>query len=271
MAALVAASLSFLGGRASLHASLPPSPLARVKSHPSLRSPPSGAAEAPPLPPLLRPDLSLAIGSGLLLALVGNRLFTEDLLNSQSRADLIATVAPILLTLKGLTDLDIKEREAEPVDLAGVEQSWASDKLPESVQRELTWAADTLFASMRCSSLAVLWNDDTVLLKGMLPLKVGENPGGAVVPGPLVTRTLQKKSGAPEYLPSLQLLPGRVEFAYLPEMTQSVIVLPLGEAGAARGAFILGSDTQRAFKSDDVTWARAISVRVGSLLLRSAS
>ena len=230
---------------------------------PVLRAPPPAEDAGPTLPLLLQPEASLAIGCSLLLALVINRLFTEDLLNSQSRADLIATVAPILLTLKGLSDLDIKERDAEPVPLDGTEQSWVSDELPEPARRELNWAADSLFSSTRCSSLAVWRDGRTLLLRGTLPPAVAARPGEAVVPGPLLSKCLEKKSGAPEYLPSLQLLPGRVEFSYLPEATQSVLVLPMGAGG---GAFVVGSDTQRSFKQDDVTWARALSARVGAQL-----
>ena len=35
--------------------------------------------------------------------------------------------------------------------------------------------------------------------------------------------------GAPEYLPSLQILPGRFEFAYMPAATQALLMVPLSE------------------------------------------
>jgi hypothetical protein len=58
-------------------------------------------------------------------------------------------------------------------------------------------------------------------------------PGSAVSAGPLLSKCVGKKSGAPEYLPSLQLLPGRMEFTYLPEATQSVLILPLAAGDRA--------------------------------------
>ena len=243
----------------------------RTPPTPMLRAPAPQEAR-PALPLLLQPEASLTLGLSLLLALVVNRLFTEDLFNSQSRADLIATLAPVLLTLKGLTDLDIKEREAEAVPLDGTKQAWASSAVSDAARRELEWAADSLLASMTsCTSIAVWHDGRTVLLRGTLPAAVAARPDEAVVPGPLVTKCMEKKSGAPEYLPALQLLPGRVEFGYLPEKTQAVLVLPMGDQGASRGAVVLGADAQRAFKQDDIAWARALSARMGVALARAGS
>ena len=63
----------------------------------------------------MRPDVSIAAGLALLLLLVCNRLVTDELLNSQSRADLIATVAPAVLLLDALTRVDISPKEADAV------------------------------------------------------------------------------------------------------------------------------------------------------------
>lgn len=68
----------------------------------------------------VRPEVSIAAGLALLLLLVSNRLVTDDLLNSQSRADLIATVAPAVLLLDALTRVDISPKEADAVPQVGL-------------------------------------------------------------------------------------------------------------------------------------------------------
>ena len=120
------------------------------------------------------------------------------------------------------------------------------------------------------------------------------------------------RSGTPEYLPSLQILPGRFEFTYLPTATQAatnpnpnpnphphpspnpspspspnpnpnpnpnpspspnpnpnlptatqaVLLVPL--PGVTGGAIILGADQARAFKEDDVAWARTVASGLGA-------
>lgn len=226
--------------------------------------PPLLAASPPPRSPLLNPEVSLGVGVAILLLLVTNRLFTEDLLNSQSRADLLAAVAPALIVLKALGDLDITPKEAEAVPLDGAPTAWVEPGLPDAARRELEWAADSLFATTPCAALA-LWRDGrTLLLRGTLPSRVAAAPAGAVVPGPLLSKTMTKKSGAPDSLPSLQLLPGRVEFGYFPAATQGVLMVPLG--GGVPGALVLGADRKLAFKDDDVAWARAVATRCGEAL-----
>lgn len=102
------------------------------------------AEERPALPSLSSPEVALVAGSVLLSVLVANRLFTEELLNSQSRADLIATVGATVLLLEALTRLDITPREADSVPLDGGEVAWIDPALPAAQRRELDWAVDAL-------------------------------------------------------------------------------------------------------------------------------
>lgn len=235
---------------------------------------PAPAAPPPPSAPLLlRPEPMVAVGGALLALLIANRLVTDELFNSQSRADLIATVAPVLVILKALADYDITPREAEPVALNGVATRWVEPSLGAAARAELEWAADSLLqACEACAGLAIWRDGKTLLLRGTLPAACGEAPASAVVAGPLLTKLVAKASAAPDYLPALQLLPGRVEFSYLPADTQGVLMLPLagGDGGSAasggKGALVLACDRQRGFKPDDIAWARAVAARLGEVI-----
>lgn len=254
----------------------------------ALARPPSAAPERVPL--VLRPDVALGVGVGLLLLLVCNRLLTETLLNSQGRADLLAAAAAVLVTLKGLADLEIAPREADPVQLDGTPTAWLEPSLPRPAAAELDWAADALLSTTPADAIALVWDGRTLLLRGTLPVarrdgSMDAAAGSAVVEGPLLSQCLARgPGGTPEYLPALQLLPGRVEFSYLPEATQALLLVPLGDAkisairdrspsraagGAARGALLLAAGAQRAFKEDDVAWARALGARLGAVLDQS--
>jgi len=87
------------------------------------------------------------------------------------------------------------------------------------------------------------------------------DPGATVVAGPLVKLAVGRASGRPEYLRALQILPGRIEFSYLPEETQALLILPTA-AGAGGGAVIVGADRQRAFGEDAVRRCAAIATEI---------
>jgi hypothetical protein len=77
-----------------------------------------------------------------------------------------------------------------------------------------------------------------------------------------------KKSDCDEtYLPTLQALPGKVEFTYLPANTQEVLILPVptsaGEAAAT--AIVLGSNCAKSFTPRDIAWCQTIAARIGSV------
>ncbi len=63
------------------------------------------------------------------------------------------------------------------------------------------------------------------------------------------------KTQKPIYLVKLELYPGRVEFDYLPENTQGVIVQPLGE----KGVMVLGANIPRSYTKQDENWVTAIA------------
>ena len=271
----------------------------RVSAPPLLRAESQPPAPAFSLPPLLQPELGIAGGLSLMMLLVGNRLFTPDLLNSQSRADLIATVGPVLIVLKALSDLDITPKEADPVPLLGTQASWVDPSLPTAVRAELEWAAETLLVAP-CAAVA-LWRDGrTLLLSGTLSASAASGEASAVAAGTLLTKAAARKNGAPDYLPALQLvsaaspplpppaavahctpeplcrpshvichllcsqLPGRVEFSYFPENTQGVLMLPL--VGETPAALILAVDRQRGFGEEDIEYARAVAARVAEVV-----
>ena len=124
--------------------------------------PPLLAASPPPRSPLLNPEVSLGVGVAILLLLVTNRLFTEDLLNSQSRADLIATAAGVVICLGALSNLDIEPRAAEPVALAGERVDWVDPAVAPERRRELAWAAAQLSAVEGSASVLVWGGARTV-------------------------------------------------------------------------------------------------------------
>jgi hypothetical protein len=59
-------------------------------------------------------------------------------------------------------------------------------------------------------------------------------------------------------LSTLQILPGKVEFSYLPINCQSVLVVPLGDAGSLRNvAVVVGTNRAKCFKFNDLNKIRS--------------
>lgn len=78
---------------------------------------------------------------------------------------------------------------------------------------------------------------------------------------PILDRFRGGGSSKESYLPTLQALPGRVEFTYLPPNTQEALILPMSSSSV----LVLGSDTAKSCAPRDVAWAQVIASRVGQL------
>ena len=77
-----------------------------------------------------------------------------------------------------------------------------------------------------------------------------------------------RKGPKESYLPTLQAIPGKIEFTYLPPNSQEVLVLPVPkrDMGVGEGmadkryyALVLGGDTAKNFTPRDVAWCREVA------------
>ena len=91
---------------------------------------------------------------------------------------------------------------------------------------------------------------------------------------PILDRFLKQGNAKESYLPTLQALPGKVEFTYLPDNAQEALLLPIQtsitEGGEVRMetsyALALGSDTAKSFTPRDVAWCQVLARRLGDIM-----
>ncbi|MGD1938282.1 MAG: cofactor assembly of complex C subunit B [Cyanophyceae cyanobacterium] len=214
-----------------------------------------------------RPDqilqrLPIAVGILLGVALLVNRGATPELFTSQARSDVLGVIACAVLILTGLLWMRIQPRLPDSVDLVGEEGFELDPTLPESVRLELAWASHLLLTNTATRSLVVFLKDPessvtaptgkTVLRRGIL------GPKDLQKPGQIVRRALKKEKSV--YLVGLATYPGKIEFDYLPENTQGVIVQPMGD----RGVLILGANAPRSYTNQDERWVAGIADKLAN-------
>jgi len=100
---------------------------------------------------------------------------------------------------------------------------------------------------------------------------------GGSVGGTEVAGATKRKGPKESYLPTLQALPGKVEFTYLPSNAQEALILPVlrpeekseSEDDDNDGwyyAVVLGGDTAKSFAPRDIAWCKEIASWIGELV-----
>jgi len=191
--------------------------------------------------------LPLVVGIVGGLALLANRMVTANLTSSQSRADALGILLSAVLILIGLLWQQVQPKPPDAVTLVGEEGFEIEEKLSEAVKTELAWASHILLTNTVTKVVAVYYDRQTILRRGILGKSKQVNIGT------IAQRVM--KTQKPVYLVKLELYPGRVEFDYLPENTQGVIVQPLGE----KGVMVLGANAPRSYTKQDENWVTAIA------------
>jgi len=191
--------------------------------------------------------LPLVVGTLGGLALLANRMVTANLTSSQSRADALGVLLSTVLILVGLLWQQVQPKPPDAVTLVGEEGFEIDDSLTDAVKTELAWASHILLTNTVTKVVAVYYDRKTILRRGIL------GKSNQVNIGTIAQRVM--KTQKPVYLVKLELYPGRVEFDYLPENTQGVIVQPLGE----KGVMVLGANIPRSYTKQDENWVTAIA------------
>ena len=191
--------------------------------------------------------LPLVVGGLGGVALLANRMVTANLTNSQSRADALGVLLSAVLILVGLLWQQAQPKIPDAVTLIGEAGFVLDDNLPEAIKTELAWASHILLTNTVTKVVAVYYDRKTILRRGILGKRDQVNIGT------IAERVM--KTQKPIYLVKLELYPGRVEFDYLPENTQGVIVQPLGE----KGVMVLGANIPRSYTKQDENWVTAIA------------
>ncbi|MBW4600372.1 MAG: cofactor assembly of complex C subunit B [Calothrix sp. FI2-JRJ7] len=191
--------------------------------------------------------LPLVVGMLGAVLLFINRIFTPELTNSQSRADVLGVILSALLVLTGMLWQQVQARTPDAVELIGEEGFELVTDLPDTVKNELAWASRLLLLNTVTRSIVVVYKGKVLLRRGILGQKL------EVKPGAILNRVLEKQKAV--YLVDVKAYPGKIEFDYLPENTQGIICQPIGKDGA----IILGANAPRSYTRQDENWIAGIA------------
>lgn len=214
---------------------------------------------------MARPDqnqvlrqLPIAVGGIAGMLLMVNRLLTPALTDSQARSDAVGVIISAVLILTGLLWQRVQPKRPDAVVLVGEQGFELAPALPETVQTELAWASHLLLTNTATRSVVVWYDGRLLMRRGVLGREA------ALTLGPILQRVL--KTQKPVYLVNLKLYPGGVEFSYLPENTQGVIVQPIG----GKGAVILGANAPRSYTQQDEAWVAGLADKLENTLALAA-
>lgn len=195
--------------------------------------------------------ITLGFGSFGLLTILVNRISIpiEVVSNLQSRSDIISVIACSAILLSSISDQDIQTKERPTVPLVGYAlksvETLPANQIGKYTTSSIDWLLKSLCNIPTVTSVHVYVDSTFISRCGV----VGDL-NKSLVDMPILRETINNKKQV--YLPDLQILPGKIEFTYLPVNAQSVLIIPLLEA---YGAIILATNKAKSFNSGDLETA----------------
>lgn len=254
---------------------------------------------------------SLLLGSiGILFILLLRLIsFPEDATYeaSRSRIDLLGVFAAGSVLLNGITKLDVESVQAERVMLEGINQDeviWNENQNSsvmqgrnDKFQSTVEWALSSFLKCTPAQSAVLLATQQSsewipLATVGILPseqqlrssissdlktpildrmLRDDGSIKGGTVGGTQLAGSTRRRGANESYLPTLQALPGRVEFTYLPSNAQEALLLPVTRPDDNNNdgwyyAVVLGGDKAKSFAPRDIAWCKEIASLIGDEL-----
>ena len=232
----------------------------------------------------LIPRVAGALGAALLV--INHLLADGDPSAAQGRAELLGAalagvaVATPALEARLLEAQPGRGRQAAEGEVQGSSNVFAlSEGLSEAAKRELAWASYALLRNANVCALAVVWQGQAVMCRGLVGAQVAAG-GGAVSLGAATVAWQQQQQQ--QQLGSTALYcaergdiaqQGLDGCAIVPAGARSLLVQPLqpfaleGEAGGGpRGALLLISERERALSAKERAWAAALAAKLHAVL-----
>ena len=161
-----------------------------------------------------------------------------------------------LLLLAGLQWSSIKARVYPKVEQRGVEVTYLDkDRLGETATSEVQWCYDSLKSTSSICGLVLFYRGACVAQLGFAAFDASKTGSHAQM-GPMCDQVLEQDKG--NYIPNLKVYPGKIEFTYLPNTVQAMIMQPLGD----EGVMLVCGDTQRGFTKVDQSWISTIAEKL---------
>jgi hypothetical protein len=214
-----------------------------------------------------------------------------EALTYQTRTDLLAVFACGSVLLNGVTQLDVTTALAESVVLDGItlsepEQITSNerDNKKDDTDSTLSWALQSLLVATPAKTAVIITatNDDQQQMRwtirsraGIVPSSSSSSTTSTSVPekSPILDRVGSPNNSKETYLPTLQALPGRAEFTYLPTNAQLAILIPISSSLSLddkpktnNSVLVLGGNTAKSFSPRDIAWSRIVAERLGEYL-----
>lgn len=199
----------------------------------------------------------VSIGGGIagIAILLGNRLLNMDIAVSdiQSRADIICMVACSGLLLNAFSDQDITARDRDPVALLGyaLREPLLAPGVDTNLGATMKWLSFALIKNTPATSVHIIRGDQILCQMGVVSADPSKGAVALKARSPILSSVLGEQQEV--YLPDLQILPGKIEFSYLPLNAQSVMILP-----AADMAVVVATNQAKVLKQSDLSRIRIL-------------
>lgn len=181
-----------------------------------------------------------------------------------TRSNLLAILAVCAVLVNGISALDVEAALAEAVTLQG-------ERLSTTIVSNgaMKWALESILAATPAETVVVMsikrrdpatrWKIEGAA--GIVPTGVKRLEDFQIPSTTPILDRFRSEATQESYLPTLQNLPGKTEFTYLPPNAQAVLLVPF-QMSDSTSVLVMASNQAKSLTPRDIAWCQTVAARM---------
>ena len=198
----------------------------------------------------------ILIGTLLFIFQIANFLSVEIITPEFERAQLLASIASIIIILIGFLFKQFEPLTGEKVDLKGENKFLYDNNIPNEVIDELAWGSEAILTSTAAAAVLIHNNGVNILRRGIIS-------SNEFNPGETCLRSIKDMKLIS--LANTKFYPGRDEFFNFCPDIPSILVVPIN----SKAFILLGGWSSKCFTKSDERWLKNWSKKISDIFSKN--
>ena len=198
----------------------------------------------------------ILIGAILFIFQIANFISIEAITPELERAQVLASIASLIIILIGFLFKQFESIAGEKVDLKGENKFLFDKNIPDEVIDELAWGSEAILTST--AAAAVLIHNDGVNI-----LRRGITSSNEFKPGETCMRSIKNMKLIS--LANTKFYPGRDEFFNFCPDIPSILIVPIN----CKAFILIGGWSAKCFTKSDEKWIKNWSKKINNIFSKN--
>ena len=198
----------------------------------------------------------ILIGTILFIFQIANFFSIETITPELERAQVLASIASLIIILIGFLFKEFEPLAGEKADLKGENKFLFDKNIPDEIIDELAWGSETILTSTAAAAILIHNDGENILRRGIIS-------SNKFKPGETCLRSIKDMKLIS--LANTKFYPGKDEFFDFCANIPSILIVPIN----SKAFILIGGWSAKCFTKSDEKWIKNWSKKINNIFSKN--